>query len=309
MTSTLTDRYVVSLTRLLPARQRKDIERELRASIADAVDERLTGGEPEHTAERAVLADLGDPVLLAAQYTDRPTALIGPRYFGDYRRIMAILATVAPGVAIVVVVGQVLYAVPLGAALLAGLVAGIAVAVVAAFWLTLIFAILERLPRRRGEWQPSSLRPTDETVGSTIGGLAFILAIGALLVLSPQFTSVVDATGTPITILAPGLWPDWAPVIVGILVLAVVFGIVTEYFGWSIPLAIANTVVVIAGYGLFVWWATHDLFLNPAFFEAIGWDPAVPGTITAIALVLMGLNAIVEIVGGFVKARRAAVTA
>ncbi len=309
MTSTLTDRYVVTLTRLLPARQRKDIERELRASIADAVDERLTGGEPQHNAERDVLADLGDPVLLAAQYTDRPTALIGPRYYGDYRRIMAVLATVAPGVAVVVVVGQVLYAVPLGVALLTGLAAGLAVAVIAAFWLTLIFAILERLPRRRGDWQPSSLRPTDDTVGGTIGGLAFVLAIGALLVLSPQFTSVVDATGTPITILAPGLWPDWAPVIVGILVLAVVFGIVTEYFGWSIPLAITNTIVVLAGFGLFLWWATHDLLLNPAFFEAIGWDPAVPGTITVLALVLMGLNDIVEIVGGFVKARRAAVTA
>lgn len=309
MTSTLTDRYVVTLTRLLPARQRKDIERELRASIADAVDERLTGGEPQHNAERDVLADLGDPVLLAAQYTDRPTALIGPRYYGDYRRIMAVLATVSPGVAVVVVVGQVLYAVPLGVALLTGLAAGLAVAVIAAFWLTLIFAILERLPRRRGDWQPSSLRPTDDTVGGTIGGLAFVLAIGALLVLSPQFTSVVDATGRPITILAPGLWPDWAPLIVGILVIAVVFGIVTEYFGWSIPLAITNTIVVLAGFGLFLWWATHDLFLNPAFFEAIGWDPALPGTITVIALGLAGLNAIVEIVGGFVKARRAAVTA
>lgn len=304
MSTTLTDRYVAELSRLLPARQRKDIERELRASIADSVDERREQGMPQAQAERDALAELGDPVLLAADYTDKPTSLIGPHYYGTYRRMLGIVITAGPGVAIVVAVAQVLYAVPLLAALAAGLSAGLIVAGVIAATLTVVFAILERLPRKREPWQPTTLPDRQETVGSTIGGLAFVVGVLAVLVLAPTFSSVVDAAGDPISVLSPGLWPDWAPVIVGIVVLAVVFSVLTEYLGWSIPLAVANTVVVLAGFALSFWWATHDLFLNPAFFAAIGWDPAVPGTITVVVIVLFGINALVEIVGGFRRAVR-----
>jgi len=44
ITTTLTDRYVNEALRRLPAERRPDIERELRASIADAVDDRLHAG-------------------------------------------------------------------------------------------------------------------------------------------------------------------------------------------------------------------------------------------------------------------------
>jgi hypothetical protein len=307
MSTTLTDRYVSALTTLLPSRQRRDIAQELRASIADAVDERLESGASPRDAERAALEDLGDPVLLAAQYTDRPTALIGPRYFGDYRRLMAVLTTIGPGIAIVVAVAQVLYAEPLWQALLSGLGAGLLAAVISAGALTLFFAIVERTTRRTGPWRPDSLAPSDEGAASTIGGLAFVLGVGALLVLSPWFTSVVDADGAAIPVLSPQIWPQYAPIIVAILVLAIVFAVATTRLGWSIPLAIANAVVVLGGFALFFWAATHDLFLNAAFFEAIGWGAGAAGTITVIVLALMGINALIETVGGFVKAHRRAV--
>ncbi|MGX5679812.1 permease prefix domain 1-containing protein [Schumannella luteola] len=307
MSSTLTDRYVSALTRLLPSRQRKDIAQELRASIADAMDERLEAGMSERDAERETLAELGDPVLLAARYTDRPTALIGPRYYGDYRRLLGLLTTIGPGTAIVVTVAQVLYAVPLGLALLAGIGAGLAATAVSAVALTALFAIVERLPRRAETWAPVNLPEGDDSVGSALGGIAFLLGVGALLVLSPWFSSVVDADGQGIPVLSPALWPAWAPLIVGVLVVAIVFAVVTEYRGWSIPLAVANAIVVLGGFGLFVWAATHDLFLNADFFEAIGWGTAAAGAITVVVIALLGLNAVVETVGGFVKARRRAV--
>ncbi|MDH6181531.1 hypothetical protein M2152_001713 [Microbacteriaceae bacterium SG_E_30_P1] len=304
MIATLTDRYVAELSRLLPARQRKDIERELRASIADTVDERVERGMTPAQAERDALAELGDPVLLAADYTDRPTSLIGPHHFGSYRRMLGIVVTAGPGVAIVVAVAQVLYAVPLWQALVSGVTAGLIVSAVVVAALTLVFAIIERLPRRAAAWEPTALPDRQETVGGTLGGLAFLLGVIALLVLSPTFTAVTDAEGNAIPVIAPALWANWAPVIVGIVVLAIVFSIVIEYAGWSIPIAIVNAAVVLAGSALFVWWATHDLFLNREFFAAIGWDPAVPGVITVVALVLLGINAIVEISGGFLRAVR-----
>jgi hypothetical protein len=306
-TTTLTDRYVSALTRLLPRRQRSDIERELRASVADAVDERLESGEQPLDAERAVLAGLGDPVLLAAQYTDRPTALIGPRHYGDYRRVMAILTTIGPGIAIVVAVAQVLYAVPLLQALLAGIGAGVLAVVISAGALTLLYAVVERIGSASEPWRPEALQPSDDSAASTIGGLAFVLGVGALLVLSPWFTSVVDDDGVAIPVLSPTIWPTFAPLIIAVLVLAIVFAIITTRFGWSIPLAIANAIVVLGGFGVLLWLAAYNHIFNAAFFEAIGWGATAAGTITVVVLVLAGLNALVETVGGFVKARRRAV--
>ena len=80
-TTTLTDRYVDAILRRLPERQRPDIEQELRASIADAVDDRLEAGADPAEAETAVLTELGDPARLAAGYADRPLHLIGPELY------------------------------------------------------------------------------------------------------------------------------------------------------------------------------------------------------------------------------------
>jgi hypothetical protein len=101
--SSLTDRYVQATLRRLPARQRTDIERELRASIADAVDDRVDDGGDTAAAEVAALTHLGDPARLAAGYADRPLQLIGPAVFLDYTRLLTtLLVAVVPVVAAVV---------------------------------------------------------------------------------------------------------------------------------------------------------------------------------------------------------------
>ena len=66
-----------------------------------------------------------------------------------------------------------------------------------------------------------------------------------------------------------------------------------------------GVVLVLGGTALLAWLATHDLLLNPEFFRAIGTDESMPGTLTVVALVLLGINAIVEVVGGFRRAVRA----
>ena len=44
MTATLTDRYIWAVQRSLPEAQRADIDRELRGTIADAVDAKIEDG-------------------------------------------------------------------------------------------------------------------------------------------------------------------------------------------------------------------------------------------------------------------------
>src|SRR5690606_35974891 len=68
MESTFTDRYVHAVTRTLPEQQRGDVADELRASIADQIEDRLEAGAEADEAERDVLNALGDPDALAAGY-------------------------------------------------------------------------------------------------------------------------------------------------------------------------------------------------------------------------------------------------
>ena len=89
--TTLTDRYVWGVLRAVPEAQRPDLEPEIRALIADALDARSgrpAAEEAPAAAERAVLAELGDPEVLAARYTDRSLFLIGPAYFLVWKRLL-----------------------------------------------------------------------------------------------------------------------------------------------------------------------------------------------------------------------------
>ena len=88
---TLTDRYVWAVQRSLPERQRHDIDRELRGTIADTIDGKIEGGTKPAVAEREVIAELGDPYRLAAGFADRPLHLIGPALFPDYVRLLKVL--------------------------------------------------------------------------------------------------------------------------------------------------------------------------------------------------------------------------
>src|SRR4051794_38396607 len=89
--NTLTDRYVAATLRSVPEKQRPELDKELRASIADAIDDRIEAGSKPEAAEREVLIELGDPIRLAAGYADRPLYLIGPALFPDYTRLLKLL--------------------------------------------------------------------------------------------------------------------------------------------------------------------------------------------------------------------------
>ena len=59
---TLTDRYVAATLRSVPKRQRADIDAELRALIADGIEDRLEAGATTESAERPPTPDDPRPV-------------------------------------------------------------------------------------------------------------------------------------------------------------------------------------------------------------------------------------------------------
>lgn len=100
--NSLTGRYLAAALRGISDGQRADVERELRSSIADAVEGRVEAGEDRIAAETAVLEGLGDPARLAAGIAGRPLYLIGPDLFVAYRQLLVtLLSIVVPIVAVV----------------------------------------------------------------------------------------------------------------------------------------------------------------------------------------------------------------
>lgn len=194
MMPNLTERYIHAATRTVPEKGRADLRAELEGSIGDAIDARVATGETHDRAERAVLNDLGDPDRLAADYTDQPTYLIGPRYyFGWLRLVKLLLVIVLPFAALGIALGQVLSGSTVGEAI--GGVIGIlfSVALNLIFWPTLVFVVLERTAPRGaladaspfGAWSVDNLpeiRDPGLGLGDFIGSLImlFVTAIAVI---------------------------------------------------------------------------------------------------------------------------------
>ena len=107
--SALTDIYVDNVIGHLPERSRDDIAAEITATIHDMVEARLgsldhPAGEQAFAAEREVLEELGDPVLLSREYSNSPQQLIGPK---SYSVFIWSLRWVLPAVAVLSVLTNV----------------------------------------------------------------------------------------------------------------------------------------------------------------------------------------------------------
>ena len=277
MTS-LTERYLAAALRHLPANKRDDVERELRSSIADAVDDRVAGGESPEAAERVVLEGMGDPARLAAGITGRPMYLIGPELFLNYRRLLTLLLSiVVPITAAVLGLLEVARGGGIDDAIGAAISAAINVAIQMTFWVTLIFVLIERADYVKntnqrplgGRWTVDDL-PKESvnriTIGETVGELiTLLITIGGLLVLNGlKWTDT--ATGAQILILDPSLANFWLPLLIVILVALVGFRIVLHLVGrWTMPMAVAHAVLSLAFAGPLVYLALNGVLVNPAF--------------------------------------------
>lgn len=284
-TAALVDRYVHAVQRSVPEARRDEIGRELRSSIADMVDARFEAGESVPDAERAVLTELGDPGVLAAQYADRPLHLIGPRYFLSYRRLLVKLLTWIPvSVALVVLTISMIVDQDSANAIGAGISAGIETALHVVFWTTLVFAILERVDVDPGlpGWTVDSLPEAPEerqiTLVDTVASVVFIGFFIVVLV-GQNFRSWVQGpNGDDVAPLDPDLWSGWLPFLIGVLVVNIAVEVWKYRVGrWTWPLAGAMAVVSAAFALPIGWLAWNESLFNPAFVDAVGMSEKVLG--------------------------------
>lgn len=299
--TTLTDRYVDAAMRTVPDKQRDDLATELRASIDDQVEARLEQGESRDAAERAVLTDLGDPDKLAAQYTDRPLWLIGPRFYLEWWRLLKLLLwIVLPTAAFGIALARVLGGSDVGEVIGGTIVTLMTVALHLAFWTTLIFVIVERgwdrgTSKPITEWNVDQLpepRPQGVGFADMVATLVFlVIAAGALI--WDQLLGFVP-THPDVPFLNPGLWPWW---IAGLFVLMALEAAlaVTVYLrrGWTWTLAIINALIALAVAVPALVLLAQGLLINPEFFATVNGDAARADS---------DLSTILSVVFGFVIA-------
>ncbi|MFI9847568.1 permease prefix domain 1-containing protein [Nonomuraea sp. NPDC051941] len=347
-TSTLTDRYVAAVLRHLPGshlsgsrppknqptqnqptqnqptqnqptqnqptgNQRPDIERELRASIADAVDDRVAAGADPAEAEFAVLTELGDPARLAAGYADRPLQLIGPALYLDYTRLLtALLVTIVPAVAVAVGLVQGLRGASAFDLIGDTLSAALGTAAHLVCWTTLLFAVIERVAGRRAlaarRWTPDALPepPTRRArYGELITYTVAMVLFTTLILLSPVISTETDAAGAPIGVFAPWLWQTgFVYAFIALVTVNLAVAYAKHYARWSVPLAVVGTLVEIACPIALLWLAAGDRLLNPAFTQAAAWPQSATTWINTALIVVSALSILFAVIDGIARATR-----
>lgn len=317
--STLTDRYVWGVVRAVPESQRPELEPEIRAMIADAIDARMANGspaEPADAVERAVLTELGDPEVLAARYTDRTLYLIGPAYFLVWKRLLlTLLPVVVPIVAIVAMAARSFAGdASIGDILAAGFTVAFNVAIQLVFWFTVVFAVIERGELRSAvagaDWTPDRLpvlpapgRLSLPELGLSVAGLVF----AGVFIVWQQVAAPITIDGQSFPVFDPALWSFWLPWFLVVIGLELVFTGALYLAGrWTWPFAVANALLAAAFAVPAVWLIQTDQLFNPAAVDALttaGYGGAIAptGLIIAVSIaVISGWDA----VDGFLKASR-----
>ena len=319
---TWTERYLAAVLRSIPEPKRADVERELRSSIEDGIEERLAAGEDRSSAERAVLEALGDPSVLASGYTGRPNYLVGPELFPVWRHVIPrVILVAAPIATIAMAALRIIAGADYPDAIAAGISLGISVVIQIAFWGTLFFVFLERVDAARatrdeiaskvGAWTVERLpepAKTRVTVGDTIGEIITVLITAGFLLLVRTF-EVSSPTG-PIPLLDPSLVDLWVPFLAAVLVaLAIVHAVVYAVGRWTPRLATAFAIVEVAWAAPIVFVALQGTLVNPAFAAHVGWPALAEGDAPVMLAIAVFTTLITgwEIFDAFRKARNASV--
>ncbi|GIM93163.1 permease prefix domain 1-containing protein [Paractinoplanes toevensis] len=294
MTS-LIDRYVYTALRHIPEQQRGDIDRELRASIEDAVDARVEAGEERETAVEGTLTELGDPERLADQYSGRTNVLIGPEFYPAWRRLLTLmLAAVLPIVVIIGVVVQLIEDPDIGKVIGGAVTAILNVGIQMAFWTTAVFVVLERTgagPGRTGlklnwtlkdlpRYEPSSVPKTE-----VAAGVVWPILLTAALIWQHFGLNEVP-------VLNPANWSFWWPYMIVALVIGAGYQIwLFRRRSYDRTVTVVNAVQQLLFAVPLIWLLATDRFFNPEFHNFAdlgGGDVKHWFTVSVIVVVALG---------------------
>lgn len=330
----LIDIYIQEVTRRLPEKSRDDIALELRSTIEDMLPENYTEKEVKE-----VLGNLGNPASLASEYSDRPMYLIGPRYFDTYMTLLKIVIPIVAILAFLVIVVENVISYSGEEDIVNGIINVIililghgiwgmfSAAIETFFWITLVFAILERKDTSKSkspltpgwtEWTPDDLKSISLiskekkiSNGDIFGHLLWIAIFISVYFNAGHLLGVYEKVQGKIELITPTfnqevLHSYWLIVIVALIIeIAFVFyKLILRQ--WTSKLAIMNTVRNIVSTLVFIIVFSNDQLINEEFYMYLEdlWQLSfeLKNSFIIIIIVLWLFLSILDIVQGFRKA-------
>ncbi|UJP08968.1 permease prefix domain 1-containing protein [Microbacterium sp. KUDC0406] len=314
-TASYAERYLSAVARSVPAAARPEILTEVEASIAEQVEPRIAQGEDRDEAERAVVAELGEPTAYAASLIDRPMWLVGPRYYAAWLRLLRLLLWTVPPVATAgVVIGQVVIQASIGEIFGQAIAILLSVIVHVCFWTTLVFFILERTGSTGDtilDWNPDQLpQPAADGVArSELIGSLVMLGIFAGALLWDHFRGFVPGA-EPLPVINPDLWPWWIGLLFVLMVAEAALAIAVYARGrWTLALAWVNFAIAVSVMSLGLTALGRGILYNPQFVSQVFTANGVDGAALSVLAALTGIGiagiGIWDMIDGFLKARTA----
>ena len=284
----LIELYIQEVTRRLPEKNREDIALELQSTIEDMLPE-------DHTEQdvKAVLLKLGDPVTLASGYRDRPMHLIGPRYYDVYISLLKMILPIAAVISLIALVGDNPFRDTGNTVMEAilkiigkGISSIISTGIQVFFWLTLSFAILERLDTSKDQspltkdlkpWTPENLKdipniskkkavPMIEVFASLLGLSVF----AALYFNAANLLGVYEKRNGSLIFVTPSFNQDvlnsyWL-LVSCVIIIGVLLTIYKLFLGrWTLKLAFFHAIYQLLYTLAFIIIISNPDLLNPEF--------------------------------------------
>jgi len=289
----LIDIYIQEVTRRLPEKSREDIALELRSTIEDMLSDDYSEEEVKEVLEK-----LGNPATLASGYRDQPMHLIGPRYFDVYVTLLKMILPIAAVISLISMIAT--YFMNYGGEeavmnvvlhiMGEGIWRIIEVSMQVFFWVTLVFAILERTDKGKDQnplttslskWTPDDLKnisyiPKKKAITKfeVFGGLMWTAIWATLYFYAEHLVGIYRGSETGLEFVVPVLNHEvllhYWPIVVVIIGCEIALSLYKLMKGqWTKSIAIFNMVVQVVGTVVFIVIFSNPDLLHPKFLAYI----------------------------------------
>jgi hypothetical protein len=324
--------YIQEVTRRLPEKNREDIALELRSTIEDMMPDDYGEGDV-----KTVLEKLGSPVSLANGYRDRPMHLIGPRYFDVYVTLLKMILPIAAVISFISMMAEYATGYHGDGAIInvvfemvsLGIWKIIEVSIQTFFWLTIVFAIIERTDKGKDEhpltsslqkWTPEDLKsityiPKNKAISKceVFGGFLWTAIWATLYFYANHLVGVYVGGDNGLEFVTPAfnqeiLLQYW-PIVGIVIILEIVLSLYKLIKGqWLKKMAILNTILqILATIGFILIIISPNLLTQEFITIMTDLFTSSPSQFRAWmvggGMFIFILSAAISVVDGFRKAR------
>lgn len=278
--------YIQEVTRRLPEKSRADIALELQSTIGDMLPDDYNEEDVKN-----VLSKLGSPAALAAGYRDQPMHLIGPRYFDVYVSLLKMILPIAAAISLISIAAEFIFNFNRDETIINailelmgyGIWRLIEVAVQVFFWLTIVFAVIERMDKGKEQhplspslkpWTPEDLKsityiPKKKAISKfeVFGSLMWTAIWATLYFYADRLMGVYRGGGEGLEFKIPAVNQDvllgYWPIVVVIIALEAGLALYKLIIGqWTKRMAIFNTILELFATIMFIF-----ILLNPNLLQ------------------------------------------